>query len=76
MPLKRQRKYITLSRSSRLLFSLKAVYSVDQERIRLEALADELAASVDDEESHEKLMDVYERLDEIDADKAEVKAAR
>ncbi|KAI6241653.1 BMA-ABCF-2, isoform b [Aphelenchoides fujianensis] len=54
--------------------ALKAVCNVDQERIKLEALAEELATS-EDEEAHDKLLDIYERLDEMDADKAEVKAA-
>jgi ATP-binding cassette subfamily F protein 2 len=50
---------------------LKSVYNVDSERIRLEALAEELAAA-GTEEAHDQLMDVYERLDDMDADKAEV----
>ncbi|TKR77692.1 hypothetical protein L596_018615 [Steinernema carpocapsae] len=54
--------------------ALKAVYDVDTERKVLEAQAEELAAMGDDE-SQEKLMDIYERLDEMDADMAEVKAA-
>jgi len=54
--------------------ALKAVCNVDEERIRLEKLAEELVVS-DDEEAHDKLLDIYERLDEMDADKAEVKAA-
>ncbi|KAI6235777.1 BMA-ABCF-2, isoform b [Aphelenchoides besseyi] len=54
--------------------ALKSVCNVDQERIKLEAMAEELAAA-GDEESHEKLMDIYERLEDMDADKAEVKAA-
>lgn len=57
------------------IFRLKAVCDVDQERIRLEALAEELAAS-GEEETHDELMDIYERLDEMDAEKAEVKAAQ
>uniref|UniRef100_A0A1I7STG2 ATP-binding cassette sub-family F member 2 n=1 Tax=Bursaphelenchus xylophilus TaxID=6326 RepID=A0A1I7STG2_BURXY len=55
--------------------ALKAVYNVDQERIRLEALAEELAANPEDE-AQDQLMEVYERLDEMDASQAEVKAAR
>jgi len=54
--------------------ALQAVYDVDTERKRLEALADELAIC-DDEDSQAKLMDVYERLDEMEADTAEVRAA-
>lgn len=54
---------------------MKAVCNVDTERIRLEALAEELAAA-GTEEAHDQLMDVYERLDDMDAEKAEVKAAQ
>jgi ATP-binding cassette subfamily F protein 2 len=54
--------------------ALKAVYDVDKERKELEAQADELAVCEDDE-SQNALMDIYERLDEMEADKAEVKAA-
>uniref|UniRef100_A0A0N5BAM3 ATP-binding cassette sub-family F member 2 n=1 Tax=Strongyloides papillosus TaxID=174720 RepID=A0A0N5BAM3_STREA len=55
--------------------ALRAVIDVDKERIMLEKLADELATD-ESEEAQEKLLDVYERLDEMDADMAEVKAAR
>lgn len=48
---------------------------VDEERIRLEKQADELATNEDDE-SQEQLMDVYERLDEMSADQAEARASR
>lgn len=54
--------------------AIEAVLDVDQERIRLEKLAEELA-QYNDEESQEQLMDIYERLDDIGADKAEAKAA-
>uniref|UniRef100_A0A1I8BK88 ATP-binding cassette sub-family F member 2 n=1 Tax=Meloidogyne hapla TaxID=6305 RepID=A0A1I8BK88_MELHA len=54
--------------------ALQAVINVDKERIALEQQAEELAAYAD-EESQTKLMDIYERLDEMDADKAEVKSA-
>lgn len=54
--------------------ALKAVIDVDAERKALEKQAEELASCADDE-SHEKLMDIYDRLDDMDADKAEVKAA-
>lgn len=54
--------------------ALKAVCDVDEERKALEAEAEELATQHDDE-SQEKLMDIYERLDEMDADMAEAKAA-
>ncbi|KAK4337104.1 hypothetical protein RND71_043854 [Anisodus tanguticus] len=53
--------------------ALEAVMEVDEERIKLEKLAEELAQNEDDE-SQEQLMDIYERLDEIDADKAKAKA--
>ncbi|XP_042911585.1 ATP-binding cassette sub-family F member 2 [Parasteatoda tepidariorum] len=54
--------------------ALQAVMDVDVMRLRLEKLAEELS-QFDDEESQEQLMDVYERLDEIGADKAQAKAA-
>lgn len=54
--------------------ALKAVLDVDQEKFRLEKLAEELAQYPDDE-SQEQLLDVYERLDEIGAECAEAKAA-
>ncbi|CAG2118378.1 unnamed protein product, partial [Medioppia subpectinata] len=54
--------------------ALESVLDVDQERVRLEALSEELA-QYDDEESQDQLMDIYERLDEIGADKAQAKAA-
>ncbi|KAI1303150.1 ATP-binding cassette sub-family F member 2 [Halotydeus destructor] len=54
--------------------ALQAVLDVDEERKKLEKLADTLV-HMDDEASQEQLMDIYERLDEISADKAEMKAA-
>jgi len=54
--------------------ALQCVMEVDEERVRLETLADSLIACEDDE-SQEQLMDCYERLDEISADTAEVRAA-
>lgn len=54
--------------------ALQAVFEVDQERVRLEKEA-ELLAVKDDHESHERLLDIYEHLDEMDADKAEMKAS-
>lgn len=53
--------------------ALQCVMEVDQERVRLEKLAEELAHSADDADQ-EELMDVYERLDELGADTAEAKA--
>lgn len=55
--------------------ALQCVMEVDEERMKLEKLAEELATREDDE-SQDQLMDVYERLDEMSADLAEVKAAR
>lgn len=55
--------------------ALQCVMEVDEERLKLEKLADELATREDDE-SQDQLMDVYERLDDMAADLAEVKAAR
>jgi len=54
--------------------ALEAVMEADQERIRLEKLAEELVSLTDDE-SQEYLMEVYERLDELGADVAEPKAS-
>lgn len=55
--------------------ALECVMEVDEERIKLEKLAEELATCEDDE-SQEELLDVYERLDEMAADQAEAKASR
>ncbi|UXI23025.1 U5 small nuclear ribonucleoprotein component [Sarcoptes scabiei] len=66
--------YLTREIPPSEMTALEAVLNVDQERIRLEALSEELA-QYDDEESQEQLMDIYDRLDEIDADKAKAKAA-
>lgn len=54
--------------------ALEAVFEVDQERVRLEKEAEILAVK-EDHESHERLLDIYEHLDEMDADKAEMKAS-
>merc|ERR1712110_1137680 len=55
--------------------ALEAVKEADAERLKLEKLAEELALN-EDEESQDYLMEVYERLDEIGADTAEVKASQ
>ena len=54
--------------------ALQAVMEADEERIKLEKLAEELV-QYEDEESQEYLMEVYERLDELGADTAEAKAS-
>jgi len=54
--------------------ALEAVMEADSERIKLEALAEELATCEDDE-SQEYLMSVYERLDDLGADTAKSRAA-
>ncbi|KAL4222909.1 ATP-binding cassette sub- F member 2 [Mactra antiquata] len=54
--------------------ALECVMEVDEERIRLERESEILAAK-DDNESHERLMDIYERLEELDAVKAEKNAS-
>merc|ERR1712186_285479 len=54
--------------------ALEAVMEADEERIRLEKLAEQLA-TMEDEESQDYLMEVYERLDELGADTAEAKAS-
>lgn len=53
--------------------ALEAVLEVDEEKKRLEHEAEELATH-ESEEAQERLMDVYERLDELDSDMAEVRA--
>lgn len=55
--------------------ALQCVMEVDEERIKLEKLAEDLVHCEDDE-SQEQLMDVYDRLDDMAADQAEAKAAR
>ncbi|CAN7997992.1 unnamed protein product [Ixodes pacificus] len=54
--------------------ALQAVLDVDEERKQLEKLAEELA-HLEDDEAQEQLLDVYDRLDDICADKAQMKAA-
>jgi ATP-binding cassette subfamily F protein 2 len=54
--------------------AIQCVIEVDQERAQLEKDAEDLA-HFEDEESQEKLMDIYERLEDINADLAEVRAA-
>lgn len=53
--------------------ALQAVCDVDKERIKLEHES-EILATKDDQESHDRLLDVYERLDDMDADRAAVRA--
>ncbi|XP_033914583.2 ATP-binding cassette sub-family F member 2-like [Acipenser ruthenus] len=53
--------------------ALECVMEVDQERIVLEKEAERLAH---EDAECEKLMELYERLEELDADKAEVRASR
>ncbi|XP_043266397.1 ATP-binding cassette sub-family F member 2 [Venturia canescens] len=54
--------------------ALECVMEVDEERIRLEKLAEELV-DCGEEDAQEQLMDVYERLDDMSADTAEARAA-
>merc|ERR1719385_200976 len=54
--------------------ALQCVKEADEERIKLEKLAEELATAEDDA-SQEYLMQVYERLDDLGADTAESRAA-
>lgn len=53
--------------------ALDAVLDCEKERIKLEKLAEELAEK-DDEESQEQLIDIYERLDDMGAERARAKA--
>jgi len=54
--------------------ALQCVLEVEKERVRLEKEAEELALK-DTEEAQAMLMDIYERLDGMEADKAERRAA-
>jgi len=54
--------------------ALEAVMEADEERVKLELLAETLALESDDA-SQEYLMQVYERLDDLGADTAESRAA-
>eukprot|EP00112_Aurelia_sp_Birch-Aquarium-sp1_P013686 Seg2915.2 transcript_id=Seg2915.2/GoldUCD/mRNA.D3Y31 product="ATP-binding cassette sub-family F member 2" protein_id=Seg2915.2/GoldUCD/D3Y31 len=56
--------------------ALQCVMEVDDARLRLEKEAEELAHRGDDGPTHDRLLEVYERLDELDSSKAEVTAAR
>lgn len=56
------------------LSALQAVMSVDEEREKLEKEAEELAQH-DGPEVEQRLEDIYERLDALDSDMAEVRAA-
>ncbi|KAK7109852.1 ATP-binding cassette sub-family F member 2-like isoform X2 [Littorina saxatilis] len=53
--------------------ALESVIEVDHERLRLEQEAEELSHS-NDTEAHERLLAVYDRLEELDASKALSKA--
>ena len=53
--------------------AINCVMEVDEERLRLEHEAAELTQEGDD--GSERLMDIFERLEELDADQAEVRAA-
>merc|ERR1719365_417402 len=54
--------------------AIQAVMEADEERIKLEKLAEELA-TIEDNEAQEYLMQVYERLDDLGADSAEARAS-
>ncbi|CAG10249.1 unnamed protein product [Tetraodon nigroviridis] len=53
--------------------ALQCVMDVDEERIKLEKETERLAH---EDSECEKLMELYERLEELDADKAEMRASR
>eukprot|EP01006_Ploeotia_vitrea_P046516 TRINITY_DN67031_c2_g1_i2.p1 TRINITY_DN67031_c2_g1~~TRINITY_DN67031_c2_g1_i2.p1 ORF type:complete len:622 (-),score=98.50 TRINITY_DN67031_c2_g1_i2:350-2182(-) len=55
--------------------ALEAVLSVDKEKDRLEAECEELGC-VDSPEAEARLTQIYERLDELEADTAEARAGR
>jgi ATP-binding cassette subfamily F protein 2 len=54
--------------------ALESVMEADVERVRLEKLAESLAL-IEEDDAQDYLMTVYERLDELGADTAEVKAS-
>jgi ATP-binding cassette subfamily F protein 2 len=54
--------------------ALEAVMEADEERNKLEKLAEELA-TLEDDESQDYLMQIYERLDELGSDTAEARAS-
>merc|ERR1719209_1132408 len=56
--------------------ALECVMEVSKEKVRLEKEAEQLAARPEDDMAHERLMDIYERLDELDSAKAETTASR
>jgi len=56
--------------------ALECVMEVNEEKARLEREADLLAHRTEDDMAHERLMDIYERLDELDSAKAETTASR
>jgi len=66
--------YLTREMPASEKTALQCVMEVDQERNRLEKLAEELA-DAQDQESQDYLMNIYERLDELDSNTAEAKAA-
>jgi len=55
--------------------ALQCVLEVQEEKLRLEKEAEELALN-ESEEAQTMLMDIYERLEAMEADKAEVRASR
>ncbi len=55
--------------------ALECVMEVDEMRVRLEREAEELS-QLEGQEAEDTLMEIYERLDELDSDNVEVKAAR
>lgn len=67
--------YLTREIPASTKSALQCVMEVDEERIKLEKLAEELAMSEEDSDQ-DQLIDIYERLDDMSADLAEVKAAR
>merc|ERR1719175_11118 len=54
--------------------ALQAVMEADEERIRLEKLAEELV-TMEDDDSQEYLLQVYDRLDDLGADTAQARAS-
>ena len=55
--------------------ALQCVMEVETERVKLEHEAEQLASNAHTQEATDRLMDIYDRLEELDVKTAEVRAA-
>ncbi|GMH36634.1 hypothetical protein BSKO_04507 [Bryopsis sp. KO-2023] len=67
--------YLSREAEASDMSALEMVMSVDEERIRLEKESERLADDDMTPEVEQRLTDIYEKLDELDSDKAEARAA-